>query len=147
GSRRQAYRVDPTNRDTTIPRNRVRRRLIPLLEREFNPAAAEVLARSAGLLRDEEAWMDDLSQAAFRGVATVEPGGVSLAAPALVAMPRALLRRVLRRAVESVRGHLLGLDFRHVEEMERLLSRPGPGSIDMPGGLCVARRPGTLRLD
>jgi tRNA(Ile)-lysidine synthase len=146
-SRRQAYRVDPTNRDTTLTRNRVRRRLIPLLEREFNPAAAEVLARSAGLLRDEEAWMDELSQAAFRGAATVEPGSVSLAAPALIAMPRALLRRVLRRAVESVRGHLLGLDFRHVEEMERLLSRPGPGSIDMPGGWRVARRPGMLRLE
>jgi tRNA(Ile)-lysidine synthase len=146
-SRRQAYRVDPTNRDTTLTRNRVRRRLIPLLEREFNPAAAEVLARSAGLLRDEEAWMDQLSRAAFRGAATVEPGGISLAVPALVAMPRALLRRVLRRAVESVRGHLLGLDFRHVEEMERLLSRPGPGSIDMPGGWRVARRPGTLRLE
>ena len=146
-SRRQAYRVDPSNRDTTLTRNRVRRRLIPLLEREFNPAVAEVLARSAGLLRDEETWMDDLAQAAFRSAATVDPGGVSLAAPALVAMPRALLRRVLRRAVEEVRGHLLGLDFRHVEEMERLLSRPGLASIDMPGGLRVARRPGMLRLE
>jgi tRNA(Ile)-lysidine synthase len=146
-SRGQTYRVDPTNRDTTLTRNRVRRRLIPLLEREFNPAATEVLARSAGLLRDEEAWMDDLSRAAFQSVATIEPGGVSLAAPSLLAMPRALARRVLRRAVETVRGHLLGLDFRHVEEMERLLDRPGLASIDLPGGLRVVQRPGTLRLE
>ena len=146
-SRKQSFRVDPTNRDTTLTRNRVRRRLIPLLEREFNPAAAEVLARSAGLLRDEEAWMDELAQAAFRDAATIEPGGVSLAAPALLAMPKALLRRVLRRAVEAARGHLLGFDFRHVEEMERLLSRSGLVSIDLPGGLRVALRPGALRLE
>jgi tRNA(Ile)-lysidine synthase len=146
-SRKQAYRVDPTNRDTTLTRNRVRRRLIPLLEREFNPAVAEVLARSAGLLRDEEAWMDELAKAAFRGAATIEPDGVSLAAPALLAMPKALLRRVLRRGVEAARGHLLGLDFRHVEEMERLLSRPGLASIDLPGGLRVVQRPGALRLE
>jgi tRNA(Ile)-lysidine synthase len=146
-SRRQAYRVDPTNRDTSLTRNRVRRRLIPLLEREFNPSVAEVLARSAGLLRDEEAWMNDLARAAFRDTATIEPGGVSLAAPMLAAMPRALLRRVLRLAVESARGHLLGFDFRHVDEMERLLARPGLVTIDLPGGLRVGRRPGTLRLE
>jgi tRNA(Ile)-lysidine synthase len=146
-SRKQAYRVDPTNRDTTLTRNRVRRRLIPLLEREFNPAAAEVLARSAGLLRDEETWMDELARTAFRGAATIEPGGVSLAAPVLLAMPKALLRRVLRLAVEALRGHLLGLDFRHVEDMERLLARPGLASIDLPGGLRVVQRPGALRLE
>jgi tRNA(Ile)-lysidine synthase len=146
-SRRQPFRVDPTNRDTTLTRNRVRRRLIPLLEREFNPAAAEVLARCADLLRDEEAWMDDLAQVAFRGVATIEPGGVSLASPALLAMPKALARRVLRCAVEAVRGHLHGLDFRHVEEMERLLERPGLAALDLPGGVRVVQRPGTLRLE
>ncbi|HYV86393.1 MAG TPA: tRNA lysidine(34) synthetase TilS [Patescibacteria group bacterium] len=146
-TRRQAYRVDPTNRDTSLTRNRVRRRLMPLLEREFNPAAAEVLARCADLLRDEEAWMNGLAQAAFRAAATPGPGGVSLATAALLAMPRALARRVLRRAVEEVRGHLHGLDFRHVEEMERLLENPGMAALDLPGGVRVVQRPGALRLE
>jgi tRNA(Ile)-lysidine synthase len=144
--RRLRYRLDRTNRDLAHLRNRVRRRLIPLLERDFTPAAVEVMARAADLLRDEETWMDALAADAFRRAAITTPECVALAVPQMLEMPPALRRRVLRRAVEEVRGHLRGLTFRHVDQMDALLGRPGIVALDLPGGLRALQRAGELRV-
>ncbi len=42
-----AYRTDSSNRDLRYTRNRLRREIIPLLEREINPALTDVLTRLA----------------------------------------------------------------------------------------------------
>jgi len=59
---RQPWREDPTNADSNFTRNRVRKLLLPLLEREFNPAMAEGLAHLAEIARDEEDyWENEIS--------------------------------------------------------------------------------------
>ncbi|MBU8921443.1 MAG: tRNA lysidine(34) synthetase TilS [Bacteroidales bacterium] len=44
-SRGILYAIDPSNRDNTILRNRIRNRLLPLLKREFNPSIDDSLLR------------------------------------------------------------------------------------------------------
>jgi tRNA(Ile)-lysidine synthase len=58
------WREDPTNQDPGPLRNRVRQRLLPLLE-ELRPGAAVALARTAGLAAEERAWLDPLVAAAL----------------------------------------------------------------------------------
>jgi tRNA(Ile)-lysidine synthase len=41
----QAFREDPSNRSMRFTRNRIRHRLLPLLEEEYNPAVVEALLR------------------------------------------------------------------------------------------------------
>ena len=50
---RLEWREDPTNADTTLLRNRVRLKLLPLLEREFDERIVEVLAERAEALQDD----------------------------------------------------------------------------------------------
>ncbi len=53
----QAWREDSTNADVKYTRNRVRHILMPLLEREFNPAIAERFSEFGEIAReDEKAW-------------------------------------------------------------------------------------------
>lgn len=59
--RRLKYRTDASNRDVSILRNRVRHRLLPLLEREFNPAIREVLRREAEILQEEDRFLERLA--------------------------------------------------------------------------------------
>ena len=143
-ARRLRWREDVTNRDLSLTRNRVRRRLLPLLERDFNPRATEVLARAANLLRDEEEWLESLTGEAYGAVASEQPQGVALDAERLGAMPRALRRRVARRAVARCLGHLRGIDQRHVDRALALLQRGKPRSLDLPKGLRVSRDDDTL---
>jgi tRNA(Ile)-lysidine synthase len=53
------WREDPTNAGDGPLRNRVRQRLLPLLE-ELRPGATRTLARTAALAADERDWLDRL---------------------------------------------------------------------------------------
>ena len=55
GARDIPFVHDETNADVSIPRNRVRAELLPLLEQRFNPAIVDVLADEAELAREEYA--------------------------------------------------------------------------------------------
>src|ERR1022692_4051476 len=59
---KQPWREDATNTDSKFTRNRVRKLVLPLLEREFNPAVAESFAELAEIARDEEDyWENEIS--------------------------------------------------------------------------------------
>jgi tRNA(Ile)-lysidine synthase len=58
----QSWREDSTNADAKFTRNRVRSLVLPLLEREFNPAVVENFAELAEIARDEEDyWENEIS--------------------------------------------------------------------------------------
>jgi tRNA(Ile)-lysidine synthase len=100
------WREDPTNDEPGPLRNRVRQRLLPLLE-ELRPGAAVALARTAGLAAAERDWLDPLVAATLagaRGNAPVDPeasGAVALDAGALAELPISLARRVVRAAARQ----------------------------------------------
>ena len=70
-----AWREDPTNAEDGPLRNRVRTRLLPLLE-DLRPGAAKTLARTATLAADERDWLDPLVATAL---AATQAGGVDSA--------------------------------------------------------------------
>ena len=55
----QSWREDSTNADERFTRNRLRKLVVPLLEKEFNPAVAENLAELAEIARGEEDYWDN----------------------------------------------------------------------------------------
>jgi tRNA(Ile)-lysidine synthase len=58
----QGWREDSSNDDERFTRNRVRKLVMPLLEREFNPSVAENLAELAEIARGEEDyWENEVS--------------------------------------------------------------------------------------
>ncbi len=59
---KQTWREDSSNTDSRFTRNRVRSLVLPLLEREFNPAVVENFSELAEIARDEEDyWENELS--------------------------------------------------------------------------------------
>jgi len=55
----QSWREDSSNADEGFTRNRLRKLVIPLLEREFNPAVAENLAELSEIARGEEDYWEN----------------------------------------------------------------------------------------
>ncbi len=55
----QSWRDDSTNADASFTRNRVRKLVLPLLEKEFNPAVAESLGELAEIARGEEDYWEN----------------------------------------------------------------------------------------
>jgi len=55
----QTWREDSTNVDVSLTRNRLRRLVLPLLEKGFNPSVAENLAELAEIARGEEDYWEN----------------------------------------------------------------------------------------
>lgn len=81
----QGWREDATNDEAKFTRNRVRKLVVPLLEKEFNPAVAENLAELAEIARGEEDyWENEVSGWMGTGVHWSEPAWARQLAPRLV---------------------------------------------------------------
>ena len=135
-----AFVHDESNNDVSIPRNRVRAELLPLLERRFNPSIVDVLADEAALARDEWQWVEAAVGDAAAAVVTRPSQDVwELDIEAVAGLPLAVARAVVRDALVQASGGR-PISFRHVEEALRLT-----GSADAPG-LRMERRGQSLVL-
>ncbi|HKR00295.1 MAG TPA: tRNA lysidine(34) synthetase TilS [Pyrinomonadaceae bacterium] len=153
--REVSFRRDEMNEDERFARVRVRRRLLPLME-SFNPRAAESLARTAELLREDAAFLTTAAEELLKtageagegatdgsGVATGETLDVNVLARAAAAVRR----RALRLWISSGRGDLRRLELVHLLGVEKLLEgERGNRRAELPGGSFVERRRGRLRL-
>ncbi len=153
------FRSDAMNDDERYVRVRIRHHLLPLME-AFNPQVVEALARTADLLRDDAAALDELAarllDEARDETATVGAGGLTTpeamsavvlpAAPplrvnVLTAAAAAVRRRALRQWLGRGRGDLRRIEMGHVLAVERLLAGGRGGRIaELPGGASVERR-------
>jgi tRNA(Ile)-lysidine synthase len=145
-----AWREDATNRSFAFARNRIRHELLPQLA-AWNPAIVPALAHVADWALAEEAyWQAEMDRlvAQFSSAAywTVRNGVVLIQTEALRNLPLAAARRLVRRAMEVVKGDLTAIDFAHVTAVLSLAdATDGHGRLQTPG-LDIMRSFHWLRL-
>jgi tRNA(Ile)-lysidine synthase len=128
------WRDDRTNCDVKFARNRIRHELLPYLVREFNSSLPGTLAQMAVTARDEEEyWQAEIAAVAARYFVR-RPPAVLVRTTDLLSLPKAVSRRLLRRAVEETKGDLRSVDSSHIEALLRLAGgREGHGRLQVPG--------------
>ncbi len=111
--RAQIWREDSSNQDVAFLRNRVRRRLLPLIAEEFGESAIEHMSELAEIARaEEEYWSIDHPEITQRSPAL---SITSLPLTALLALPLASQRRLLRAWIET-NSPEVSVSFRLIEE-------------------------------
>jgi tRNA(Ile)-lysidine synthase len=141
-----AWREDSSNRNMQFARNRVRHELLPQLKAEWNPQLAETLAQLADLSWEEERWWQGTASPVAAIPQACVAGGVEMDVRALAQLPRAIARRVIRRAIVAAKSDLRGIEFDHVERVLELAQQSsGEGRLQLPG-LDVRRSFEWLRL-
>ncbi len=138
-ARRLPHVEDLSNADTTFTRNRLRHDLLPHL-REFNPRIDEHLARLSRRIALEEEYWDLQVAMHLEPLCEEGDGGLRLSREGLALLHPALRTRVLRGALERLRGDLRGIAAQHLAALEDLLDSPHPESeVHLPG-VWAARR-------
>jgi tRNA(Ile)-lysidine synthase len=158
----QAFCDDESNRDVSVPRNKIRHELLPLLQREFSPQITDVLAREAAIARHDE---DRLHQEAIDLADSIvlrkerrcgrdgrhsghdEPDGpetvqaaetVELDTRALASLHPALAVRVGRLALGILAPDRF-VGYEHIERLLELARDPSRGAVSLPGQHAVRR--------
>jgi tRNA(Ile)-lysidine synthase len=128
-----SWREDASNADPRFTRNRIRHVLLPLLEREFNPAVRETLLRTVEILRDEDSY---LTHHVSNAVYSPACSGDEIDIEALAGWPPAVQRRVVRLWL----GSETEFGFEHIEAVRELAVSDSPSAeVHLPEDLIVYR--------
>lgn len=139
----QPFREDETNEDLSIPRNRIRRQIIPGLE-EINPQAVLHMNRAAedlgGLRQELEEITDDVEPR----VIGQEEQAVLLDVEQLQQLPESVRRRLIYRGTARAAGARKDITRAHLLGIESLLGRQTGSRIHLPYHLTAERSYGKI---
>lgn len=130
-----SYREDRTNRSKRFLRNRIRNRLLPLLEKEFNPKIRDSLSRLAQTAVRESTGLDEWvsRQGKTYLLRARKNGTVWLDRERFLALPSALQFRLLDQLLHRLDPRS-GLDFKSWETIEKGFQK-GRVRITLPRNL------------
>jgi tRNA(Ile)-lysidine synthase len=140
-------RMDSTNLQAAYKRNKIRSRLIPILEKEYNPNIKEALARTADLLRDDKDVLEEvLLKKVFAGVIKPDKAGaVRLSLKRFDKLHTALQKYVLRECIRRVNTRLAGIEYRHWRLLKDFIAKRKNGaSWHLPYGCRVMIKKGNI---
>jgi tRNA(Ile)-lysidine synthase len=134
-----SFRMDSSNAKPLYLRNRIRHELLPLLK-QFNPAVVGALTRQADILRDDDRCLERWASE-WIGRHVQRGDGRSLAVPraALLELPMALQRRVIRRVMQQAANSPYSPTFGAAEAVLEKIVRGRSGSSLALRGASVAR--------
>lgn len=135
-ARQLQYCEDSTNNDVTYTRNRIRKELLPYLEKCFNPAIKSTLMREAQLLAEEQQCLEVLAEQYLqdKSLCEVSVEGYSINVAKLLELPAAMRKRILRKLYFKLGGKELSCE--RTLALENLcLQGIGGKVIQLPGAL------------
>ena len=134
------FREDSSNEKTIFTRNKIRLELIPLLEKDFNPNVKEVLANMAENLQTENDFLSKYAKRKFKAASKIRNGEILIDIKKFRKLPQAIRKRVLRTALEELKGDLRRLTYQHWKEIEELIdARPVNSIVDLPAGISITK--------
>jgi tRNA(Ile)-lysidine synthase len=134
------YVTDTTNLEPRYLRNRIRLELLPLLQ-EYQPRIVNLLGQTAGIMRNDEAWLEEMAKAWVKG--QDEPGDgreIRFHLSSFKKLPEALKNRVIRYALRDIGGSLRRVSLRHIEAVRRLAVAGKPQAMaNLPNHITVRK--------
>ncbi len=130
----QGYVVDASNTDMAYLRNKIRYRLIPHLKAEYNPEIIDGLDRLSNILKQEEEFWEIETQKAFHYcLIKSEQSCLMLSKSEMAKRHPALLNRVFRKAIHTVKKDLKRISHAHINDIIEFCFTTSSGiSLDLP---------------
>jgi len=112
--------TDSSNLKMDYMRNRVRMELIPFLE-GYNPNIREVLVRTAEIIHKDNQFLETEGERAYKSISRQSGQDIAVDFKTLKGLPQAMSSRVIRNAIEGVKGDLKRISFQHIAEILNLM--------------------------
>jgi tRNA(Ile)-lysidine synthase len=146
--RQLEFRTDATNADVSLTRNRLRRKLIPMIEKEFNPRVKTALVKLGQTAGSFYLLLREIADEVYENTKML--GGedeVCLSVEEFAKLPPAIQTLIIDKAVRAVLGTLPHLNFEHYLEIISLCGDQGYAkAIRLPKGLEARRESYVLKI-
>ncbi len=140
-SNRLSYRIDKTNKESIYLRNKIRNRLIPYLEKNFNPNIKFVLAKSAKAFGEDYAVIKELAEKAWKN-------NQLLYVEKILAQPVAIQKRIIQKALTQKNEKINRKGFSQIEEiLKALRSTKNKNQVISGAGLKMTRYGDKINLE
>jgi len=135
-----SFREDATNKDKKYSRNRVRHELLPLLKRNYNRNAPEVLAHFAENAAVDYSFLESYAFAQLQKYAqNINKGRtIKFDIKSFNKQHLAARRMMLRLSIERLKGSTNRYTLKHIKSIEELLVKSkAPAMLKLPGKITV----------
>jgi len=112
------YRTDRTNKTNKFFRNKIRNKLIPILEKDFNPNIKETIFKSSLSILDDYSLLSSMAETECAKIFFKEGVG---SVRKILELPESLQKMVLREVIGEKKDNLRDIDAAHVEEILKAL--------------------------
>ncbi|MDR0924824.1 MAG: tRNA lysidine(34) synthetase TilS, partial [Hungatella sp.] len=140
-----SYCEDSTNAQTDYVRNRIRRRILPVIREEVNRRAGENILHAGEMAAQADAYLEKQAEGILkaRGVLETDDAGRVTAwgidVKALLAEDDIIKNYVIRRLIRSVNESMKNITMTHVESAAALIFGSDSRQVDLPCGLIAVR--------
>ena len=131
------YRHDSSNNDEQFTRNTIRKNLIPLLEKDYNPGIKDVLRRFAEMQESLYDFTAQTAEGSFNSMLQKRDNVILLPVQKLLGLPKAIQTECIRLAVKSIRGDLRNITHQHIQDIGDLSSSKTGSMVCLPDGLGI----------
>ncbi|MCP4570078.1 MAG: tRNA lysidine(34) synthetase TilS [FCB group bacterium] len=133
-----AYMTDKSNQSPRYTRNRIRHKVIPLLEKEISESAAGNIIRFSEILADEERFLEKQSSRISGKLISTTPGGkFKLDLARILEYDIWLLRRLVRRFFS--RAGLSDIVFADIDRTLDLIGGGRDSRLSITGGMTAEK--------
>ncbi len=120
-------RRDHTNDDVQYTRNKIRKNILTQMQ-SINPSVVDNIVNTRHLLEDEQELLRSVTNKAYVEMVEISGDGSAILLEPFNKQPVGLKRRLIRKCIEEIRGHLTDVTYDEVEAVIQLATRKRTGS-------------------
>lgn len=134
------YRLDKTNKENLFLRNRIRNKLIPYLEKKFNPNIKGTIFDATLNISEDLSFISEYSEKLSKSKKNIKVSEIINVHPAIQ-------RRLILAEIEKVKGNLKNIESSHIKEILKIIrSKKNKNQVFLFQGLKLVRKGDKLYL-
>lgn len=115
------YRIDKSNHATIFFRNKIRNKLLPYLQKNYNPNIQKTLAQTAIILSDDYTKLTHAETVTYIPYIS-DNNGIHFDSDDFLLLDNSSQRQFLRDLIQITIGSLNGITLPHIQEITKLIS-------------------------
>lgn len=148
--RKQSYCIDETNAGTDYTRNKLRHRVLPILEEQVNSSAVRHMNETMEQIWELQEYMQEQVEAAYQECVqehSEKACWIQIQQNSFETFPELIKKMVIRKGMEQVGGKKRDLSHKHVDVMMELMNKQVGRTLDLPYEMHAKRNYEGIRLE